>query len=146
MPNQYSAADLTNVPRGNQFTGYNPVGASGTVKAFNAYVGGLRTSGGQAYIVSDSTYPHTLGSFAPGEQQALASSITPEASGMFAPGSGLNVFTSVKFAVAEGTRMNVVDYPGYTPTGAPLNASGITHSYYSNPTALNSDPYLQSNV
>lgn len=120
---QYSAATLA---QGNQFTGYNPIGASGTDPGFRSYVAGLRTNGATVYGVTDATSPNNIGSFNPGEQLPISTGV--QASGTYAPGSGLSVATGIDISAAEGERVDTVDYPGYVDSG-PLNASGIAHSY-----------------
>jgi hypothetical protein len=152
-PLQFNAADISGTPRVYRESGENSIGndlpGSGDFK----FQAGLRETTAVATSVVDQTYPHAEGSYAGGEQRPFGTynpNVSQDgdyqaASGMFAPGSGLQVFTSLKFAQAEGSAVDEVDYPGYYD-GQHLDASGISHTQYANPRPANVDPFLDGDV
>jgi hypothetical protein len=145
LVNQYSAADLVNVPRSYNDSGEASVGASGTAPGFFSFEGGLRSDGSKIKSVVNSTYPHSTGSYLAGEY--IPTSKGP-VSGVYAPGSGVNTVDDVRVVYVDGSNVRYVKWPGYMD-GKPLQTSGInlsnlTITQYKNPDGV--DPFLQSSV
>jgi hypothetical protein len=120
MALQYNAATL---PTGDQFKGYGSQASASAPSGidyslpmsgiFEARPGAAKQVG---HEVPQGTYPITAGSYAPGEKRPVG------------------VASGVYYAVAEGTRVDSVYYPYVGFTGhTHLNASGVAHSYSSNP-------------
>jgi hypothetical protein len=145
MPNQYNVRDLTNVPAGNNFTGYDPIGPSGTIRAFNSYSAAHAIDDSKFSSVSTQVYPHATGSYSAGEY--LPTDNGP-VSGVYAPGSGVSYVSDVRMVHAGGAYVEYIRWPGYID-GTPLYPSGasfanLTITKYNN--SINADPFLDSSV
>jgi hypothetical protein len=120
MALQFNAATLS---QGDQFKGYNSQASASDSSAidhslpmsgiFEARPGPPAQAG---HAVPVGTYPYAVGSYAPGERQAVG------------------VASGVYYAVTEGSRLDSVYYPYVGFTGhTHLDASGVEHTTAANP-------------
>lgn len=134
MPVQYSAADTSSVPRGTQFTGYGIAGGNHT--------SALKVTTGDLEATPKIAYPNTIGSYNNGEYEPT--------DGMYLPGSGSIGPSGIDLVQMEGVAVRHIVWPGFfnqkglAPSGE--GYANIEVHRYINPSPVNADPYLDSDV
>jgi len=134
MPNQYSAADLTNVPRTYTLAGEDSTGTSGNQPGFTSFQMGTFVNHTNFNTVSSRTYP------------------MPSGTGSYSSNTGDRSPSGVNFAVHVGYGVDTINWTGYynlAPLTSGVLGANITHNVTVDPSGLNGgllDPWLQSDV